>query len=149
MTAHVSNSVLRWTLACSLGSLALSAAADTHPGDATIDEVVVKGQLLRAEESAFSATVLDNTAIREQAFADVDELFRFVPGMVVRDLQLGSVASNIVIRGFGSGGHGGDLGAVIDGIPLNEAMSHADGYVDLNTVVPLEIESFSVFKGPV
>src|SRR5690606_8589186 len=42
-----------------------------------------------------------------------------------------------------------DLGAVIDGIPLNEAMSHADGYVDLNAVVPLEIESFSVFKGPV
>ncbi|MDY6947672.1 MAG: TonB-dependent receptor [Pseudomonadota bacterium] len=132
-----------------MAALSLDAAADPHAGEATIDEVVVKGQLLRAEESAFSTTVLDNAAIREQAFADVDELFRFVPGMVVRDLQLGSVASNIVIRGFGSGGHGGDLGAVIDGIPLNEAMSHADGYVDLNTVVPLEIESFSVFKGPV
>jgi len=141
--------VLRWTLACALGPLSLGAVAQTQRSDATIDEVVVKGQLLRAQESAYSATVLDNVAIREQAFADVDDLFRFVPGMVVRDLQLGSVASNIVIRGFGNGGHGGDLGAVIDGIPLNEAMSHADGYVDLNTVVPLEIESFSVFKGPV
>lgn len=145
----MSNDVLRWAIACALASLSLNAAAEPNSTDATIDEVVVKGQLLRAEESAFSATVLDNTEIREQAFADVDELFRFVPGMVVRDLQLGSVASNIVIRGFGSGGHGGDLGAVIDGIPLNEAMSHADGYVDLNAVVPLEIESFSVFKGPV
>jgi outer membrane receptor protein involved in Fe transport len=138
-----SNEPLRWALACVLGTVSLGAAAET------IDEVVVKGQLLRPEDSAFSATVLDNVAIREQALADVDDLFRFVPGMVVRDLQLGSVASNIVIRGFGSGGHGGDLGAVIDGIPLNEAMSHADGYVDLNTIVPLEIESFSVFKGPV
>lgn len=143
MAVDNSKNVLRWAVACGLAMVSFGAAAET------IDEVVVKGQLLRPEESAFSATVLDNVAIREQALADVDELFRFVPGMVVRDLQLGSVASNIVIRGFGSGGHGGDLGAVIDGIPLNEAMSHADGYVDLNTVVPLEIASFSVFKGPV
>ena len=142
---HMSNNVLRWAVACALGSLSFGAAAEV----ATIDEVVVKGQLLRSEDSAYSATVLDTVAIREQALPDVDDLFRFVPGMVVRDLQLGSVASNIVIRGFGNGGHGGDLGAVIDGIPLNEAMSHADGYVDLNTVVPLEIESFTVFKGPV
>ncbi len=142
---HMSNNVLRWAVACALGSLSFVAAAEV----ATIDEVVVKGQLLRSEDSAYSATVLDTVAIREQALPDVDDLFRFVPGMVVRDLQLGSVASNIVIRGFGNGGHGGDLGAVIDGIPLNEAMSHADGYVDLNTVVPLEIESFTVFKGPV
>lgn len=149
MAAHDSTCVLRWAISCALGTLSLGAVAETQPRDATIDEVVVKGQLLRGEESAYSATVLDNVAIREQALADVDDLFRFVPGMVVRDLQLGSVASNIVIRGFGNGGHGGDLGAVIDGIPLNEAMSHADGYVDLNTVVPLEIESFSVLKGPV
>lgn len=147
MSAYMSNNSLRWAVACALGALSTGAVAET--GEPLIDEVVVKGQLLRAEESAFSATVLDTATIREEGFADVDELFRFVPGMVVRDLQLGSVASNIVIRGFGSGGHGGDLGAVIDGIPLNEAMSHADGYVDLNAVVPLEIESFSVFKGPV
>ena len=116
------NNILRWAVACSLGALSTGALAETQPVDVTIDEVVVKGQLLRAEDSAFSATVLDAAAIREQGMADVDELFRLVPGMVVRDLQLGSVASNIVIRGFGSGGHGGDLGAVIDGIPLNEAM---------------------------
>ncbi|HEY0686055.1 MAG TPA: TonB-dependent receptor [Steroidobacter sp.] len=145
----MSNSVVRWAVAVALASMSLGASAETASTDAAIDEVVVKGQLLRAEDSAFSATVLSTEAIREQAYADVDELFRLVPGMVVRDLQLGSVASNIVIRGFGSGGHGGDLGAVIDGIPLNEAMSHADGYVDLNAVVPLEIESFTVFKGPV
>lgn len=147
MSAYVSNKILRWAAACASGSLALSAAA--QPGGPVIDEVVVKGQLLRSEQSAFSATVLDTAAIREQGLADVDELFRFVPGMVVRDLQLGSVASSIVIRGFGNGGHGGDLGAIIDGIPLNEAMSHADGYVDLNAVVPLEIASFTVYKGPV
>lgn len=144
----MSDSVLRWAVAAALASVAIGAAAEPA-AEANIDEVVVKGQLLRAKDSAFSATVLDTETIREQALPDIDELFRLVPGMVVRDLQLGSVASNIVIRGFGNGGHGGDLGAVIDGIPLNEAMSHADGYVDLNAVVPLEIEAFTVFKGPV
>jgi iron complex outermembrane recepter protein len=134
-----------------LGAVSVSAYAQSRSADdaEVIDEVVVKGQLMRGQDSVFTASVLSAEAIREQGLADVDELLRFVPGMVVRDLQLGSVASNIVIRGFGSGGHGGDLGAVIDGIPLNEAMSHADGYVDLNAVVPLEIESFTVFKGPV
>lgn len=125
-------------------------AALTSVGYADVlHEVVVKGQLLGAEDAAFSAVALTEEVIREQAVADTDELFKLVPGMAVRDLQLGTVASSIVIRGFGGGGHGGDLGAVIDGIPLNEAMSHADGYVDLNVLIPLEIESFTVFRGPV
>jgi iron complex outermembrane receptor protein len=38
---------------------------------------------------------------------------------------------------------------VLDGIPLNEAMSHADGYVDLGVIVPLEIDRFTIYKGPV
>jgi iron complex outermembrane recepter protein len=138
-------------IAFSIGSLALAALAHAEPAAEKTDmaEVVVKGQMLRPEETAYTATVLVNEQIRLQSPSDIDELFRSVPGMAVRDLQLGSVANSIVIRGFGGGGHGGDLGAVIDGIPLNEAMSHADGYVDLNAIVPLEIDTFAVFKGPV
>ncbi len=69
--------------------------------------------------------------------------------MNVQNYQLSGVADTLVLRGFGGGGHGGDLGVVIDGIPLNEAMSHADGYVDFNVIVPLEIERLTVYKGPV
>ena len=47
--------------------------------------------------------------------------------MPVRDFGLGGVANSIITRGFGNGGQGGDLGAVMGGIPLNEAMSHGDG----------------------
>ncbi|MET1113551.1 MAG: TonB-dependent receptor, partial [Comamonas sp.] len=39
--------------------------------------------------------------------------------------------------------------ATLDGISLNEAMSHADGYFDLNVVVPLELEEVAVHQGPV
>jgi outer membrane receptor protein involved in Fe transport len=139
------------TFACGLGLIALNVAGHVQATERIeqISEVVVKGQIMKAEESAFTATVLSAADIRQQTPGDIDELFGNVPGMAVRDLQLGAVANSIVIRGFGNGGHGGDLGAVIDGVPLNEAMSHADGYVDLNTVIPLEIESFTVFKGPV
>ncbi|RYG80254.1 TonB-dependent receptor, partial [bacterium] len=119
------------------------------PAPEALSEVIVKGQALRPEDSVFSATSLDGVEIRDLARSNTDQLFREVPGMAVRDFQLAGVASAIVIRGFGNGGHGGDLGAVIDGISLNEAMSHADGYVDLNVVTPLEIEGFTVYKGPI
>src|SRR5687768_6622937 len=131
------------TLACALcatGLQAQEASSDAQP----LGEVIVKGQLIRPQDSPYSTTVLSAEEIREHSYSDIDELFRLVPGMAIRDLQLGSVANSIVIRGFGNGGHGGDLGAVIDGIPLNEAMSHADGYVDLNAIIPLEIDSFTV-----
>lgn len=141
ITRHATASVV------SLVAMAIT-AAEAHE-DMTLSEVIVKGQLMRSEHSPFSATILSSEDVRELASPDIDELFRLVPGMAVRDLQLGSVANSIVIRGFGGGGHGGDLGAVIDGVPLNEAMSHADGYVDLNAVIPLEIDAFTVLKGPV
>jgi len=115
----------------------------------TLDEVTVKGQALRGANAPFSTEAFDTATIRDLRVTQPQELFRHVPGMNVRNLGLPGVADNFVLRGFGGGGHGGDLGAVIDGIPLNEAMSHADGYVDFNVVVPLEIAAMTVYKGPV
>ncbi|MDF2495991.1 MAG: TonB-dependent receptor [Sphingomonas sp.] len=117
------------------------------PSVATQD-IVVKGQRLRAD-NAFSSTSFDTKAIKDRRLTEVEQIFREVPGMNVRDYNLSGVANQIVIRGFGNGGHGGDLGMVIDGIPLNEANSHADGYVDSNVLVPLEIGALTVYRGPV
>jgi iron complex outermembrane recepter protein len=128
--------------------VAAPAFAKDEP-EADPPEIVIKGQAVQAEESAWSTTTLDTDDIRRDAPTDFDDLLRQVPGMTVRDFGLGGVANAIVIRGFGNGGHGGDLGAVIDGIPLNEAMSHADGYVDLNVIVPLEVGALTVYRGPV
>jgi len=134
----------------STGLAAAPALAETALADAVdAAEIVVKGEAIDAADIAYSATVLTPEEIRTQAFGDFDDIFRFVPGMAVRDFGLGGVANGIVIRGFGNGGHGGDLGAVVDGIPLNEAMSHADGYVDFNLIVPIEVETMTVYRGPV
>ena len=111
--------------------------------------IEIKGQGLRDAASAYSSTVIDAQQIRDAAVNQPEQLLRKVPGVEVRNLNLGGVVNNITIRGFNGGAHGGDLGMVVDGIPLNEAMSHSDGYADLNVIVPLEIERFQVYRGPV
>lgn len=114
-----------------------------------IDTITVKGQILRGLQTSYSATEITAADIRIKRVSEVNELLEEVPGVNIQDFGLGGVASSTVIRGFGNGAHGGDLGVVVDGIPLNEANSHADGYVDLNVIVPLEVKDLTVFKGPV
>ncbi|GKS86626.1 TonB-dependent receptor [Acidovorax sp. SUPP1855] len=123
-----------------------AAAQEASP---TLDSIEIKGQALQGAASAYSSTSFDSEEIGDKHVSQPTELLRHVPGMNVQNYQLSGVADTIVMRGFGGGGHGGDVGVVLDGIPLNEAMSHADGYVDLNVIVPLEIERFTLYKGPV
>lgn len=115
----------------------------------TLSAIEVKGETLRAGAASYSTTTLSSEDIQQLHVSQPQELFRQVPGMNVQNYQLSGVADAFVLRGFGGGGHGGDLGVVLDGIPLNEAMSHADGYVDFNVIVPLEIDRLRVFRGPV
>ena len=112
-------------------------------------EIVVKGEALRGGALGFSPFTITPAEIRERRVPKIEDLLRDVPGVNVRDFGLAGVANAISIRGFANGGHGGDLGIVLDGIPLNEANSHADGYVDLSVIVPLEVGGFTVFRGPV
>ncbi|MGU3627241.1 TonB-dependent receptor [Comamonas sp. C24C] len=122
-------------------------------GDQALPEVqvsaMVKGQALDEAQRAFSVTEFRRDEIREQPRQEVESLWSLVPGMHVNHYQLSGVANGLVMRGFGGGGHGGDVAATLDGIPLNEAMSHADGYFDLNVVVPLELDKVNVYRGPV
>lgn len=122
------------------------ASADS---EATLSGITVKGQGFSEKDNPYSTQHFSQEDIRERQVTHVEKLYREVPGMEVRDLQYGSVANTIILRGFGGGGHGGDIGFVMDGIPLNEAASHADGYADLGVLVPLEIGSMNIYRGPV
>lgn len=124
------------------GEAALRAAVE-------LDRIEVKGQAILDEQAAFSSFALDQSQILDARVERLQQLFRKVPGMSLNALGFPGVADSISLRGFGNGGHGGDIGFVVDGIPLNEAMSHADGYADLNVLVPLEVESMKVLRGPV
>ncbi len=122
----------------------MPAAAEAAP-----PQIEIKGQGLRSAAQAYSSTTLEAAQIRDAAVNQPEQLLRQVPGVEVRNYNLGGVVNVITVRGFNGGAHGGDLGMVVDGIPLNEAMSHSDGYADLNVIVPLEIERFQVYRGPV
>jgi iron complex outermembrane recepter protein len=127
----------------------MAAVAPSFAADSPTQTIEVKGQGLRSAGAPHSITSLDAQQIRDAAVSQPEQLLRNVPGVEVRGYHLGGVVNVITIRGFSGGAHGGDLGMVIDGVPLNEAMSHADGYADLNVIVPLEIERFDVYRGPV
>ncbi|WP_424191612.1 TonB-dependent receptor [Ampullimonas aquatilis] len=116
----------------------------------TLSEVVVKGQsLTESRNQPFTSKKFVQEDFRERQVSQPEQLFREVPGMEVRGLGYGGVANSITLRGFSGGGHGGDIGFVIDGIPLNESSSHADGYADMNVIIPLELAGMTIFKGPV
>jgi iron complex outermembrane recepter protein len=130
-------------------SLASYAHEPVEVKPVAVENIVVKGQAMRDAAAAFSNQRFTEEEVRERNVSQVQELFRYVPGMEVRGFKLGGVADAFVLRGFSSGGHGGDVGIAIDGVPLNEAMSHADGYADLNVIIPLEMGEISILRGPV
>lgn len=135
------------------GGLAAAVLATSTPAQqprAALQDVTIKGQALAdSADQPYSVQSFTQQEIRERQISQPEQLFREVPGMEVRGLGYGGVANSFVLRGFSGGGHGGDIGFVIDGIPLNEASSHADGYADLNVLVPLELANMRVYKGPV
>lgn len=135
-------------LACCGLLWGLSRAALAQEIPAELPAITVKGQALDAAQQPFSVTTLDGEQVREQPVQELESLWSKVPGMHVTSYQINGVANAVVLRGFAGGGHGGDIAATLDGIPLNEAMSHADGYFDLNVVVPLELEQAAVHRGP-
>ncbi|WP_418515049.1 TonB-dependent receptor [Delftia sp. PS-11] len=135
--------------AASLLGLAAMPHAGAQDAEARLQAVEVKGQAARGAAAAYTTTVMESDDVADAHVSQPQELLRKVPGMAVNSYQLSGVGDAIVLRGFGGGGHGGDVGVALDGIALNEAMSHADGYVDLNVIIPLEIERLTVYKGPV
>ncbi len=121
----------------------------TSPPASVLETIDVKGGAIREDATPFTVNQVDQETIRDASVRTPEALLNRIPGVSVNNYNLGGVANVISMRGFGDGAHGGGIGVMIDGIPLNEAMSHADGYADFNVLIPLELESFTVFKGPV
>lgn len=71
-----------------------------------------------------------------------------LPGVNVIAYGQGGVADQFSMRGFGGAGHEGQAGVEIDGVSLNEAEGHSDGYADLNILIPLNLKKITVHKGP-
>jgi len=114
--------------------------------DMALKEIEVRSAVRREELKSTSATVLESKDIEGRIYPSPLYILRQSPGVSISSLEPGGVVSPINIRGFG-GAHGGDVGFFMDGIPLNGG-GHADNYADPSIIIPLEVESVEIIKGP-
>ncbi len=117
-------------------------------GAIDLDAITVKGEAFLPQNAAATAHVISAAELRRIPLDNPLRLLEEIPGVDMGAYRQGGVADVFSIRGFGEGGHGGDVAVQVDGIPLNEADGHADGYADLNVLVPLELQRVAVYKGP-
>jgi iron complex outermembrane recepter protein len=77
------------------------------------------------------------------------ELFRQAAGLEAHEQGQGpGFASDLSVRGFSSD-HSTDLALYIDGVPNNEPVNgHAEGYNDINLLMPQIVTGIDVVKGP-
>ena len=134
---------------CVIAAALCGFGAAVHAQDVDLGKITVKGEGMRDADRSFTVNTISRDEIAGRRWENPLAIFEEAPGVEVRSIQGGSVGDFITIRGMTNGGHGGDLGFSLDGVSLNEAEGHSDGYADTQIVVPLEIESLTVYKGPV
>lgn len=113
-----------------------------------IEEVLIKGQSLKSKNSSIQIGIITNDQIKNLVVEQPLRLLEQIAGVNVNAYGQGGVADEFSIRGFSSGGHGGDVAIEIDGVSLNESEGHSDGYADMNIIIPLALKKVSVYKGP-
>ncbi len=135
---------------CAIVAALFGSGVEVHAAEAVpLGKITVKGEAMKESDRSFTVNVISAEDIKSRRWENPLAIVREAPGVEVRSIQSGSVADFITIRGMTSGGHGGDVGLSLDGITLNEAEGHADGFADTNVIIPLEIGRLSLYKGPV
>lgn len=113
-----------------------------------IEEIYVKGHSLKSKNTTSKVDVVTNDEIKNLVIEQPLRILEQVPGINVMGYGQGGVADQFSMRGFRGAGHEGEAGVEIDGVSLNEAEGHGDGYADLNILIPLNLKKISVYKGP-
>ncbi|MGB6037221.1 MAG: TonB-dependent receptor [Cryomorphaceae bacterium] len=118
------------------------------PSTTLLSEIMVRGEALDPKNQAITVNEVSRRQLQTLNIDLPIRIIEQVPGVDLISYNQGGVADQFSIRGFGGGGHEGQAGAQIDGVSLNEAEGHSDGYADLNILIPLNLESVKVYKGP-
>ena len=145
MTNHITFQTVGVTLSCLLFSPQLLSQSEQQ-----IDEVVVWGRSLQLLGSADSASqgVAGYGDFSTRPLARVAELVEVVPGMIATQHSGPGKANQYFLRGINLD-HGSDFSTYFDGMPVNfRTHAHAQGYMDLNFIIPEIIERVDFQKGP-
>jgi outer membrane receptor protein involved in Fe transport len=131
-------------------SLAQSDSDSVDSADADIQELVIWGRSLQLLGIANSASqgVVGYDDFSTRPLARVAELVEVIPGMIATQHSGPGKASQYFLRGFNLD-HGSDFSTYFDGMPVNwRTHAHAQGYMDLNFIIPEIIERVDFQKGP-
>ena len=113
-----------------------------------LSEIMIRGQGLDPKDQSITVNEIDREQLQKLNIDLPIRVIEQIPGVELNAYYQGGVADQFSIRGFGGGGHEGQAGVQIDGVSLNEAEGHSDGYADLNVLIPLNLEKVKVYKGP-
>jgi iron complex outermembrane receptor protein len=122
--------------------LAQSETVDTE--DVELREIDVRGAVRREELQSTSATVLENKDVQERIFYQPLDIVEMSPGVSIIQYGEAGMSPQFQMRGFTARQ---DTGMYLDGIPLVDN-GHAAGFMDSTIVMPIEIESVEIIKGP-
>jgi outer membrane receptor protein involved in Fe transport len=125
-------------------------SSDESTGSEPMEEIVVWGrasQLLGAADAA-SQGVVGYADFSTRPLLRVGELVEVVPGMIATQHSGPGKANQYFLRGINLD-HGSDFAARFDGMPINfRTHAHAQGYLDLNFIIPEVVERVEYRKGP-
>ena len=143
-------SLKRKTLLALISLATLVSMQPTWAQQDQIEEVVVWGRSLQLIGTADSASqgVIGYADFSTRPIARVGELVEVVPGMIATQHSGPGKANQYFLRGFNLD-HGSDFSTFFDGMPVNmRTHAHAQGYMDLNFIIPEIIERIDFQKGP-
>ncbi|MDR0354548.1 MAG: TonB-dependent receptor [Deltaproteobacteria bacterium] len=97
----------------------------------------------REELQSTTAVIVNNKEFSNRIIQTPLEAVRYIPGISLVGYNEGGVPWEVKIRGF-TGGHFSGVSFTLDGVQLNGP----NGNFDANFIMPLEIETVEVVKGP-
>ena len=128
----------------------LNSTGSAQQGELEIEEIHVWGRSLQLLGTADSASqgVVGYDDFSTRPLARVAELVEVIPGMFATQHSGPGKANQYFLRGFNLD-HGSDFSTYFDGMPVNwRTHAHAQGYMDLNFIIPELIQRLDFQKGP-
>jgi hypothetical protein len=115
-----------------------------------VEEIVVWGRGTELLGNVYSASegVVGYSDFSERPLMRVGELTEVIPGMMATQHSGSGKANQYFLRGMNLD-HGSDFSVHLDGLPVNfRSHAHAQGYLDLNIMIPEIVERVRFKKGP-
>ena len=134
----------------SVTALLFSSVVFAQQDEPEIEEIHVWGRSLQLLGTADSASqgVVGYDDFSTRPLARVAELVEVIPGMIATQHSGPGKANQYFLRGFNLD-HGSDFSTYFDGMPVNwRTHAHAQGYMDLNFIIPELIQRLDFQKGP-